>query len=192
MSNPPSTSATPTTADTQSTSSPPIVPAPISLRDEKVTFLLSIWGGGLALGFKGDRASVERCYNWAHNTRVTHGRLKWLYHPDAGIGYVFVRSHDDLKNGLIAQFRAEAILKHEVIYIRNEWQLDAEGDEVDVLLEYDEAHLLRLATARAEAFMDDQIVNESFMSGRSTGLAPVYNAYLPDRRWQSTDGDPDA
>lgn len=166
--------------------------APLS--DESVTFLLCMFGRGLVLGFKGDHRSVERCYNWAANTGVTKGALMWVYGSKGGgdrggLGYVFCESRDDLREGLIAQFRAEAIVRGEVLRTREEWSLDDDGDEVDVLITYDEDHLHSLAAARADRFLADKIVHESFLLGRPRGVADIHSMYLPRRQHSSSDGD---
>lgn len=147
----------------------------VSLFDEPVTFMLALWGAGLALGFKGEASAIERCYNWAANTRVTRGELKWLYSADAGIGYVYVACRDDLIAGLVAQFRAELIMARAIPPLKDEWLLDEDGDEIAHLLEYDETQLAALAGAKATRFLDEKLVHENFTGGRLPDLAPIYS-----------------
>lgn len=140
-----------------------------SLLDEsQVQYLQCWWGNGLALGFKGDPAAIERCYNWAVNTGVTRGRLLWLYDRES-IGYVYT-NHDDLMKGLLAQFRADVIMGREVPLLRDE-----ENEETgEVTIEYDEGAIDALVQARVTLFIAERLINENFMSSMSDSLAPIY------------------
>lgn len=139
-----------------------------------VAFIICYWGGGLALGFKTDprrpdisKGAVERCLNWAFNMGVSKGDVCRVY-DRSSIAYVYT-NHADLLKGLIAQFRAEAIMRRELPPLVDEWPEDVDAP----LLEYDESGYDRLATERAHRFMAERIEYEPFLSTIHS-IAPVY------------------
>lgn len=140
-----------------------------------VAFIIAYWGNGLALGFKADpkrpliaQEAIQRCFNWACNTGVTRGRLHHVYDKSA-IGYVLT-THADLFKGLIAQFRAEIIMGREVPPL-----VDKEDEETGGWdIQYDEPLVERMATERANRFMEEQVSYDNFLSNLTTSLAPVY------------------
>jgi hypothetical protein len=141
-----------------------------SLNDEsEVKFLITWWGNGIALGFKGELKAIERCYNWASNTGVTRGILHWIY-DIASIGYVLT-NQNDLMKGLIAQFRAEIIMSKEIPLLEDR----IEEETQEIIIEYNEPLIHKMAVEKANEFMKSKIVVENFMNNSSTPEGPVYS-----------------
>ena len=140
------------------------------LVDEPVQFLLSFYGCGLALGFKGSADAVERCFNWASNCGVSKGQLWHLYDRGNSMAYVFVQNRDVLLAGLIKQIRAELIMSHEIPPLVD--RINPETDEIE--LEYDEALLDQIATIRATDFLTNHITLDNFAGRIPIEAAPIY------------------
>lgn len=143
-----------------------------SIADEKGDFLLSYYGAQMALGFKGDLAFIRRCYNWAENSGVIGkgASLHWFYDEDGKMAYVCPPTKDHIRNGLIAQFRAEIIHNSDVIPIKKEWD-----DENGLTLEYDESQVESLAVQRADDFIANRIKPDSFMAYNPRNIGHIYN-----------------
>ncbi len=162
---------------------PAAAPALLSLADEPCTFLLCWYGNGLALGFRGSSESVERCYNWCHSTGTARGALHHVYErSERGVSYVMVRSMDQLKAGLKAQFRAEAIMRREMTPLEDRYvEAPDTDDEADLgvdtgpVLTYDENRLDSRANQRAEDFLRDRIVYVNFLGAIPTSVATTYD-----------------
>lgn len=151
-----------------------------SLNDEAgIQFITGWWGNGIAFGFKGDLDGINRCYNWASNMGVTHGRLHWLYDRES-IGYILT-TNEALLKGLTMQFRGEIIMGKEIAPIKD--YIDEVTDEV--VLEYNETMIDALARERAEIFVHEKIINDNFMSNSVNSLGPIYSMGNFDRSYQS-------
>lgn len=156
--------------------------APLRLSEETGRFLLSHYGAGFALGFKGDPDFIHRCFNWAMNTGMisVNARLNWFYERETGrLGYVCVSSKDKVYRALVSQFRAEIVLDGEVepVYVDSVDSAETDlqdSEEPNGELVYDDAAIQRLAEERAREFMDTRIVPDNFFLQQTTTMAHVY------------------
>lgn len=155
-----------------------ISPQPtVTLAQEQGRFYISRWGPTLAFGFRGEPEFVTRMSNWANNTGVSKGPTRWVHGMRNEFGYVIVKNRETILRGLAAQFRAEIIASREIPPLVDRWDDETES----IMLEYDESRIDALAAARAEAFMTERVVKDSFLQNDNTGLAPVYS--LADEQW---------
>lgn len=141
-------------------------------------WLISSYGENLALGFKGDPDFIERCYNWATNTGVIGkgARLNWYYERITGrLAYVCPKNVDVILAGLKLQFRAEIIMAHEVSPLHDRTQDDDWEGEGEMRIGYDEDKIDSLAAQRADAFMRDHVIRDSFVLDKLTQTAPIYS-----------------
>ncbi len=136
-------------------------------------WLISSYGENLALGFKGSPSFIRRCYNWAVNTCVINRgqSLHWYHEAVTGkLAYVCPRDIAAIEQGLAAQFRVEIIQSREVPLLKDGWNDETESP----VIEFDEARISVLASARARAFMADRIVRDNFVLSRCSEVAAVY------------------
>ncbi len=139
-------------------------------------WLISSYGEHLALGFRGSPDFIQRCFSWAVNTQVIGlgAQLNWFYGRDGRLAYICPKSVDVILTGLRLQFRAEIIAAREVPLLEDhtgddEWEGDAE-----TRLVYDEERIAALASQRADAFMLEHTMRDSFVLDKLTSIAPTY------------------
>ncbi len=157
-------------------------------------WLITHWGTQLAIGFRGDAAYHQRCFNWAHNHGVTLGSLHYPYDRSAPLAYIVVREKrnaDDevevpsltyLIAGLRAQFRTEIIMAKEIAPLAVRTILPDEpevDDAVTVEEDLDDERIEALAAERATQFLKTHFLATSFLRHEPHSYAPVFETHEP-------------
>lgn len=153
----------------------PFTPTVTSIMDETGEFLISYYGAQMALGFKGPLDFIRRCHNWVENTCVIGkgASLHWFYGEDGNMAYVCPQSKEDIRRGLILQFRAEIITNKEIPLLKSEYD-----EEIGLTIEYDEEKIEALAAQRADYFMENRIKHDYFLANDPKNIGHIYN-YSP-------------
>lgn len=121
----------------------------IKLENETGQLILSRYGAVMALGFSGDEAFIERCYNFAYNFCATNGDLMPF-----NVNFKYVLTTEEkllkaLKLYFCGQFLTNGKIKSTL-------------DE-DFELKFDQKALEEEAEKAAKLFYDRNIVRDNFM-----------------------------
>lgn len=123
---------------------------PIELENETGEFLLSHYGNGFALGFKGDEQFIDRGYNFSVNFGVTNGSL---LKESEKMSYVLT-TKEKLFHALKLYYYGRVLGRKEIPV-----NIDLETNECIV----DEKQAEELAEKHAKFFMENVLKEVNFM-----------------------------
>ncbi len=141
-------------------------------------WLVSSWGENLALGFKGPTSYIERSFNWATNTGVIGrgARLCWYHEAVTGkLAYVCPKSRRAIKRGVLLQIAAEIRLSREVPLLADHSKDDDWDGPPEDMIVWDDYRIYKAASKRANAFMDEHVIRDSFILDRDGGVGSEYS-----------------